>query len=248
MKPVDSHCHLDFNRFDGDRDEVIQRSKESVEFVVNAGRNLETNRKIKKICEEHPDFILPNFGLHPTYTENFDEVTEIKKFIKNEEPPAVGEIGLDHHHIETEEMRERQREVFEKMLSIAEETEKPAVIHSREAEQEVFRTVQKYNLSGVMLHCFNGTPELAERAAGAGMKIGVTTQVLYSSRVQDIVKQIPLESIMLETDSPFLYRGERNEPRNVKESVEKISEILNVEDEEVIEKTNANSRELFCQN
>jgi TatD DNase family protein len=245
MKPVDAHCHLDFERFDDDREEVIENSKGKLEFVVNAGSNMETNRKALKLGEKYPGFIVPNLGLHPTYTHDFTQLQEVKDLIREENPVAIGEIGLDHYHVKQEKIRNKQRKVFREMLELAEELEKPVVIHSREAEEEVFEIVQDYDIPHIMFHCFNGSPELAEKATEHDIKIGVTTQVLYSNRVQKIVEKIGVEEILLETDSPFLYRGDRNEPLNVKESAEKIAEIKDTEVEKVIEKTTGNARKIF---
>lgn len=245
MKPVDAHCHLDFDRFDGDRDEVVERCKEELEVVVNAGSNVEHNEKALELREKYGDFIVPNLGLHPTYTDHFDELEEIKEMIREKDPVAIGEIGLDHHHVTDEELRQKQEEVFRELLELAEELEKPVVIHSREAEERAFEVVQEYDLPDIMFHCFNGTPELAEKAAEAGITIGVTTQVLYSTRVQNIVEKISVEDMLLETDSPFLYRGERNEPVNVKESADKIAELKPRDREEVIEATTRNARRFF---
>lgn len=245
MKPVDAHCHLDFERFDNDREEVIERTKRKLEFVVNAGSNMETNRKALELGEKYPGFIIPNLGLHPTYTDDFNQLKEVKDLIREENPAAIGEIGLDHHHVKQEKIRDRQEKVFREMLELAEELEKPVVIHSREAEEEVFEIVQEYDIPHIMFHCFNGSPELAEKAVENNIKIGVTTQVLYSNRVQKIVEKIQVEEILLETDSPFLYRGERNEPLNVRESAEKIAEIKDTEIEQVVEKTTRNARKIF---
>lgn len=245
MKPVDAHCHLDFERFDEDRKEVIERSKEKLEFVVNAGSNMETNRKTLELGERYPDFVIPNLGLHPTYTDDFNQLAEIKQLIRDEDPVAVGEIGLDHYHVKQNKLQDRQEKVFREMLELAEELDKPVVIHSREAEEEVFDIVQECNVPAIMFHCFNGSPDLAEKAAGQNIKIGVTTQVLYSSKVQKIVERIEVEDMLLETDSPFLYQGDRNKPVNVVESTEKIADIKNIEVEEVVEKTTGNAREIF---
>ena len=244
MKPVDAHCHLDFEQYDGDRDEVIERCKEQLEFVVNNGSNIENNQATLKLAEEHADLILPALGLHPTYTDHFDELEEVKEMIREEDPVAVGEIGLDYHHVKEEELRERQMDVFKELLKLAEQLDKPVAIHSRDAEKQVVKTLEDYDVD-VMLHCFNGPPELAKKAVKDGAMIGVTAQVLYSARVQNIVREVDLENLLLETDSPFLYRGERNEPVNVKESAEKIAELKSVDKEEVIEKTTGNADKFF---
>lgn len=245
MKPVDSHCHLDFEQFDSDREKVLERCKEQLEFVVNAGSNLKHNQAALQLEEEYPDLVVANLGLHPTYTESFDQLEEIKRQVREHEPAAIGEIGSDHHHVTDEDLRERQEDVFREMLELAEEINLPVIVHSRDAEEKAVEILKEYSLPGVMLHCFNGSPELAEEAVAEGMKIGVTTQVLYSKRVQQIVKRIDLESLLLETDSPFLYQGERNEPVNVAESAEKIAEIKQVDEGVVIRKTTENAEEFF---
>lgn len=247
MRPVDSHCHLDFEQFDEDREKVIEKSKEELDFIVNAGSNLRHNRKSLELEEKTNGFIKANMGLHPTYTDDFNQLDRIKSQIKEHDPVAIGEIGLDFHHVKQEELRERQKEVFKEFLSLAESLDKPVVIHSRDAEETCLEILEEFDLKGVFLHCFNGITELAQKASEKGYIIGVTTQVLYSSRVQDIVEEINLENIVLETDSPFLYRGERNEPVNVIESAEEISKIKDCKKQEVTRETTKNSRELFLE-
>ena len=247
MRPVDSHCHLDFEQFDEDREKVIEKSKEELDFIVNAGSNLRHNRKSLELEEKTNGFIKANMGLHPTYTDDFNQLDRIKSQIKEHDPVAIGEIGLDFHHVKQEELRERQKEVFKEFLSLAESLDKPVVIHSRDAEETCLEILEEFDLKGVFLHCFNGRTELAQKASEKGYIIGVTTQVLYSSRVQDIVEEINLENIVLETDSPFLYRGERNEPVNVIESAEEISKIKDCKKQKVTRETTKNSRELFLE-
>lgn len=245
MKPVDAHCHIDFEQFDEDREKVIERAKEQLKFIVNAGSNLEHNDEALKLQEKYPDFVVANLGLHPVYTDSYSELEEIKQQIREEEPAAVGEIGLDHHHVEDRKTKERQEEAFREMLDLAEELNKPVVVHTRDAERRSVEILKEYSLPEVILHCFNGKPELAEEAAEEGMKIGVTTQVLYSNRVQDIVRQLEIENLLLETDSPYLYRGERNEPVNVIESAEKIAELKGIDGEKVVSTTTENARSIF---
>jgi TatD DNase family protein len=245
MKPVDSHSHLDFDRFDSDREEIIEKCRERLEFVVNAGSNMDHNRKALELEEKTCGFVRANLGLHPTYTDSFDEIDEIKQQIRERDSVAIGEIGLDHHHVTEETEREKQEEVFREMLQLAEELEKPVVLHTREAEELALQILEEFKLEGVMLHCFNGRPELAEEAVKRGYLIGVTTQVLYSTRVQNIVEEIQVEDILLETDSPFLYHGERNEPVNVHESAEKIADIKGLKKKEVVETTTGNAEEFF---
>lgn len=245
MKPVDAHCHIDFEQFDEDREEIISEAREVLEFIVNAGSNIEHNNSALELSNEFPDFVIPTLGLHPCYTDDFDQLNEVKQQIREHDPVAIGEIGLDHHHVQDEELRERQEEVFRELLQLAEDLQKPVVIHSRDAEKKAVEILREYDLPDVMLHCFNGTPELAERAVNSGMTIGITTQVLYSSRVQKIVEKLETEELLLETDSPYLYRGERNKPVHVIESAEKIAEIKSSSPEKVTESTTQNARRIF---
>jgi TatD DNase family protein len=245
MRPVDAHCHIDFEQYDEDREEVIDEAKEKLEFIVNAGSNLENNREVLDLSREHEEFIIPNLGLHPTYTDSFGELDDIKAQIREEMPAAVGEIGLDHHHVSEKQVRKRQEKIFREMLELAEKLNLSVVVHSRDAEKKTVDILKEYALPDVMVHCFNGKPELAEEAVEEGMTIGVTTQVLYSNRVQEIVKALNADDILLETDSPFLYRGERNSPVKVLESVEKVAEIKNVDEEKVIQASTENAVSIF---
>ncbi|PSH02346.1 MAG: hypothetical protein BRC26_01030, partial [Nanohaloarchaea archaeon QH_8_44_6] len=134
MKAIDAHCHLDFESFDEDREEVIEYCKKSLKFAVNAGSNIEHNKSALELQKKHPDFIVANLGLHPTYTDDFNQVEDIKQQIRENDPVAIGEIGLDYHHVEDREIREKQEEVFTELLELAEELGKPVVVHSRNAE------------------------------------------------------------------------------------------------------------------
>ena len=244
-KPVDGHCHLYLNEFEDDREKIINSSQKRLEFAAVPGMDFETNKKTLKLSNRYEDFIIPNLGLHPTYKHAFDNTGKIESQIIENNPVAIGEIGLDHHHITSKKHRKRQKKAFEKMLELAEELNKGVVVHSREAEELAHTTIQQYDIPKVFMHCFNGKPRLADKITGSKTKIGVTTQILYSSRVQDIVKAVDIGDIILETDSPYLYRGERNEPSNVVESAQKIGEIKNIDTQKVISKTTGNSARFF---
>lgn len=242
-RPVDTHCHLDFDRFESDREEVIERCENELEFVVNAGRNIETNQASLELQQSY-ESIVATLGIHPTHVDNFRQLGEVKEQVRAENPVAVGEIGLDHHHVTEPEARERQEEVFREMVELAVELQKPVVVHSRDAEEKTVKILKELD-TRAMLHCFNGSVGLTREAVNSGMKIGVTTQVLYSSRVREIVEELSLEAMLLETDSPFLYRGERNEPVNVRESAAEIADLKNCKVEKVITETTANAKQFF---
>jgi TatD DNase family protein len=208
-----------------------------------AGCDPHTNIQALELCRDR-EFLVPCLGLHPTFTDAFDELDRVEEQLRVNEPPAVGEIGLDHYHVDDAETQSRQREVFERMLGLAEDLDRPVVVHSREAERKTVDILERYSVEGI-LHCFNGSVELAERAAESGLLVGVTTQVLYSSGVESIAESVPLDSIVLETDSPFLYPDGRNEPSKVEEAAEKVAEIRNIDRQEVVESTTRNSARLY---
>ena len=245
MKGIDSHCHLDFEQFDDDREEVISRSREDLKRVVTPGANPEHNKNVFNLHKQFPEFIEFNTGLHPVYTDDFDSLSEVKSQIRNYGPCAVGEIGLDHHHVKDDGMRNRQQQVFEELLDCAEKAGKTVVLHTRDAESKVLDILDSYNLEGVFLHCFNGSESDCRRALDNEYFVGVTTQVLYSSHVQKLVSVLKLDNIFLETDSPYLYRGSRNEPLNILESAEKIADIKEVDKNQVLNATSDNALSFF---
>lgn len=244
MQPIDTHCHLDFDQYDDDREQVLQECAKRMDAVVNVGTNLERNETSLELALDH-DFIYACMGLHPTYIKDLEaeEVDRIVGQIRQHRDviQAVGEIGLDYHHIREQEWRDRQEEIFLRLLDVAEELNLPAMLHTRDAENRAVEIVEGRDLP-VIQHCFNGAPALAERCVDNGWWISLSTQVLYSQRVQNIAETAPLEHILLETDAPFLYKGERNVPWHVEESAEKIAELKGLEKAEVVAQTTENAR------
>ncbi len=252
MKLIDNHCHLDFPQYDEDREEVMEECKEKLELVVNSGSSPENNKTTLELSREHQGFVYPTMGMHPVKIDGMDEgdIEEIVNSIKQHEDEivAVGEIGMDFHHESSKEGRKKQERIFRRLLKLAEELKMPVVVHSRDAEKQVLDILDEYDLESVILHCFNGNTDLAEKAVERNYFISITTQVLYSSRVQELVKSTPLENIILETDAPYLYPGDsRNFPYKVYESLEKISDILGKEKEELADIFNRNTRDAYLQ-
>ena len=245
MKGIDSHCHLDFEQFNKDREKVIHRTMEELEMIVNPGANPKHNKRAYELSQEFPDFVKFNTGLHPVYTDDFESIEKVKKQVTRFNPPAIGEIGLDHHHVEEPEKRRHQKRIFEEMLNLAESKSLPVVLHTRDAEKQVLDILDNYSLEDVFLHCFNGSTEEVEYAMDQGYFVGVTTQILYSKSVQELTKSIDLDRLLLETDSPYLYRGSRNEPLNILESAEKMAEIKCIDKKEILQFTSKNSKEFF---
>lgn len=250
MKLIDNHCHLDFRQFDEDRDKVIERCREKLHAVVNSGSDRAANRRALELAEEHTDLVYPCIGLHPTKLDDVtDEVlAEIEGHIRahKDRIVALGEIGMDFFHEKSGEGRERQREVFKRLLELGEELELPVVVHSRDAEKQVLDVLDGFELPEAIMHCFNGNEQTLERALGAGYWISVSTQVLYSNRVQNIVAKTPADRMLLETDAPFLYPGEeRNEPWRIHESLENIAEIKEKDETRLGKQFNNNTRQAY---
>ncbi|MDY6768964.1 MAG: TatD family hydrolase, partial [Candidatus Nanohaloarchaea archaeon] len=244
MNLIDTHCHLDFDQYDDDREDVIQKCAERMAAVINSGTNVERNRASLDLARNH-DVIEATLGVHPTYVKEELDLDRIAEQIREHQRDilGVGEIGLDYHHVSDRRWREEQEEIFERFLAVAEELQLPAVLHTRDAEKQALDIVDGYDFPAVVLHCFNGAPTLAEQAVDRGYYVSISTQVLYSERVQALAETVPLEHILLETDAPFLYQGERNVPWNVGESAEKIADIKDADVEEVGEVTTRNARD-----
>lgn len=252
QKLIDNHAHLDFPQYDDDRDEVIERCREKLHAVINAGSEPEANQRALDLADEHPDFIYPCIGAHPTKLETIGEdgLEEIRDQIREQQDTivAVGETGLDYHHERSEDGREAQEGFFRPLLEDAEDLGLPIVVHSRDAEKRCLELLSSYDLPEVIMHCFNGNLEQVREAVDRGYWISVSTQVLYSTRVGEIVETAPASRILLETDAPFLYPGdERNEPWRIHESLEEIAERKDGERDELARQFNSNTSDAYMQ-
>lgn len=247
MKIFDVHCHLDFPHFDGNREEVIEKCKEELLGIINSGASYSANLKTLKLSERHSGFVFPCLGLHPAKPEEFAKKEEIKgQILENKDKiVAIGEIGLDYNYGKSFEERQKQKQIFMEMLYLAQELKKPVVVHSRNAEKEAIEILSGYRIPGVILHCFNGDLNLLKRAVEKKFFVSISTQIIYSNRVREIASQTPLDLMLLETDSPFLNRGEINYPWNVLKSLVEISKIKKKSEEYITEKLNANVSKAF---
>jgi TatD DNase family protein len=245
---TDTHCHLDFKNFNKDRDEVIQRAlKAGVTRMINSGIDLKTNRKTLELARKY-DFIFATLGLNPNgLSETNDEEVEatldqIRSHAK--EIVGVGEAGLDYYRCPDQKGRDRQRDVFRKVVSLAKELDLPQVIHARLAEDEAFDMVK--DLNKVVFHCYSGTAGTMREAVDRGFYISLATVVCKSAQHQVLARQVPLDLLLIETDSPFLSpKKGRNEPAYVLESLNLIARIKDLPPEEVAKATTANARRIF---
>jgi len=245
---TDTHCHLDFKNFNKDRDEVIQRAlKAGVTTMINSGIDLKTNRKTLELAKKY-DFIFATLGLNPNgLGEMTDEdvdatLDQIRSHAK--EIVGVGEAGLDYYRCPDERGRDRQRDVFRKVVSLAEELDLPQVIHARLAEDEAFDMVK--DLNKVVFHCYSGTVGTMREAVDRGFYISLATVVCKSAQHQVLARQVPLDLLLIETDSPFLApKTGRNEPAYVLEALNLIARIKGLPPEDVAKATTSNAKRIF---
>jgi len=243
---IDSHAHLDFPQFDSDRGNVIRRATDDRILIINSGIGPAGIERTIKLIEEY-EGILATLGLSPQEfnSDIIDETIElIRKYKKR--IIGIGEVGLDYYWVKEPEKRMLELKNFKLFIELARELKLPLVIHSRDAERDVIAKLKEEDIPA-LLHCFGGSPELANDAISFGCLISIPTSIVYSKKQQLLAERVPLESMVLESDAPFLalVPKERNEPSNIRISAEKIAEIKGISKEEIAEITTRNAREFF---
>lgn len=245
---TDTHCHLT-KEFFPCLDETIENAKKcGVKRFISAADSLSSSIEMIDIANEYKDVYIA-LGIHPENCfDNFEELKIlIEKNLNNKKFVAIGEIGLDYYY--GKDTKEKQIEIFEYQLQLAEDYNLPVVIHSRDATLDTINCLKKYNVKGVM-HCFSGSLETARELIKMGFFIGVGGVMTFkNSHIDEIIKDIPLEKIILETDSPFLtpepYRKYSNEPKYIKAIAEYLANLKHITLLEVEKATEENVREIF---
>lgn len=242
---IDTHLHL-FNE-DYDIDEVISRAKDAgVKYLIVSGSDLVDNKFNEKLLDTYDNVFL-SVGYHPSCALDVsgEDLNYLEDLIKLDRVVAIGEIGLDYHYGKDD--RDKQIELFRFQLDLAVRYNLPVVIHTRDAFLDTYNILKEYNLKGV-IHCFSGSVEVAKKYLSLGYYLGIGGVVTFkNSKLKDVVKEIGLSKIVLETDSPYLspYRGEVNEPCNVRYICDFISEYLGISSDEVLLVTTGNACRLF---
>ena len=249
---IDTHAHYDDGQFDADREELLGSMKEGgIGLIVNAGSTVASWDKIVELTEKYP-FVYGAVGVHPDEVGELDEEKFLRMadLLDRDKIVAVGEIGLDYYW--DKESHDLQKEWFVRQLGLAREKEMPVIIHSREAAADTF-DIMKQHAAGMkaVIHCYSYSPEMAREYVKMGYYIGVGGVVTFKNakKLKQVVQEIPLESIVLETDCPYLapvpYRGKRNCSLYLPYVAEQIAELKGTTVEEVIQQTEKNSRELY---
>jgi TatD DNase family protein len=249
---IDTHAHVQDEKFDEDRAEVIERAMAAgVERIINIGDTIESSARAVKLAQDYSG-VYAAVGIHPqeagkmmpSHDELLASWAELPKVV------AIGEIGLDYYYENCS--RERQREVFVRQLDVARQMHLPVSIHDREAHGDLMEIIKKEGkgISGV-IHCFSGSWEMARELLKRGWYLGIDGPLTFknAAKLPEIVQQIPLERLLVETDSPYLApvpkRGHRNEPAFVRFIAEKAAEIRGIAFEEFAAATTQNARDLF---
>lgn len=247
----DTHAHLDFKTFKDDFDSVLQRAKDNgVTHIASIGIDLQTSKNAVAIAEQHEN-IWATVGLHPCDLEDFSEenFAEQEEMLSHPKVVAVGEIGLDYYH-KLNYSNEFQIDIFRKYLRLAKKHSMPVVIHKRNSDEDTYRVLKEENVGKGILHCFDGDTKLALDFIELGFHISFPGIVTFkNSKLFEVAKELPLEKMLVETDSPFLAphpnRGKRNEPSFVRLTAEKIAEVKGISLEEFATQTTQNAKNVF---
>ena len=262
---IDTHCHIDDPCYLADLDAVIQRQKDGgVEMILVPGVNPESCKTVPAVCCKYPGYLRPALGLHPedvtqewkqaldTIRETVFHYTEL--YPESSPLVAIGEIGLDYHF--STEFKQEQQLVFREQLQWALDLDLPVMVHSRDATEDTLRIIREWyeksggRLRGVM-HCFSGSREIAMEYVKMGWNLGIGGVLTFkNSKLPETLRGIPLESLILETDAPYMapvpHRGEVNESRWMDYVAEKLSEVYHLDKNDIIESTNRAAKSLFC--
>lgn len=276
---IDTHAHVNFNAFKNDADDVIRRSLAFGTWMILVGSEIKTSKRALEYSNKYEKGVYAAVGLHPMHTheqkaggDDYDFTTRCEEFscdvyeklAQFKKTVAVGEIGLDYYHIDIKNpgasaIKQKQKEIFERQLELANNLKLPVIIHCRQAHDDMLEILKKFkknckdaisnNTSWGVMHCFSGDEELAWRYFGLGLNISFNGLITFSAQWDDLIRRLPNDKFMIETDCPYMtpepFRGQRNEPILVKKVAERIAEIKNLSFERIAELSSANARKLF---
>ncbi len=248
---IDSHCHLTKEEYKENFEEIIEDTKSNLEAIINIGCDLRTSEEALKLSKNY-DFMYAAVGIHPNYANNYNEEddTNLLKIIKEEKVVAIGECGLDYYRDITP--KDIQKRIFKKQLDWCKEFDKPVIIHGREAYKDIISilTLPEYKKVKGVMHSFAGNYKDVEKILDRFYcSISGVVTFKNAANIHEMVKEIPLERLMVETDAPYLtphpFRGKINRPSYITYTAQKIAEIKDIPYSRVIEITNENTKELF---
>ncbi len=246
---IDSHCHLLSSEYIDVNEEIKKAIASGVERIIINGIDVKSSIEAVELSKKYKEvYAAVGIGPENVYDVTESDVKKIEDISLNEKVVAIGEIGLDYYW--TKENKDAQIKILKSMLKIAKKRKLPVIVHNREATDDIYSYLKEYNVTGIM-HCFSGSVETANRFIKLGFLIGIGGVVTFKNakKVKDVVKNIPLEAISLETDSPYLtpepYRGKKNNPDKLPFIVSEIAKLKGVTNADVIKQTGTNVRSKF---
>ena len=251
MRLIDCHCHLTDEAFDDDRLFIINDlSNFAIRGIINPATNIEDSKKAIALGEKFDNFY-PMVGIHPEEVDHIKDkdLEELEILAKNDKVVAIGEIGLDYYW--KDDNKDRQKEIFIHQLDLARDLDLPAVIHVREAKDDVIEILKDYTDLKIQIHCFSDDLKTLNTYMDMGFYISIGGVVTFANGTNEHVaaRNVPIERLMLETDSPYLtpepYRGLRNDPRRVVEVARKIAELKDMKMDKLAKRTYKNTVEFF---
>lgn len=246
---IDTHCHIlkeDYNN----QEEVINNMKGSI--IIVSGASPKDIDEIIELIEKYNN-VYGTIGIHPEFADTYkkEDINKIEKYLTHPKIVGIGEIGLDYHY--GEEDKEKQKELFIKQISLANKYNKTIVIHSRDAKEDTYNIIEKYKNKETKcnMHCYSYDLEMAKKLTKNDITLGIGGILTFKNEktLKEIVKEIDLKYLLLETDSPYLtpepFRGKKNEPQNIKFVAKKISEIKDINEKKVFKETTNNAIRQF---
>ena len=250
---IDTHAHLFLPNFSEDVEQVIQNAKDSgIDYIIVPATDIETSKQTIELTKKY-DFIYGAVGVHPHDTKDWDSswIAQIEELAAGEKIVAIGEVGLDYYYDFSP--KEKQIEAFKAQIDLALKLSLPIVVHNRESDEDMMKIIREYKGSGIkaQFHCFSSSLEMARELIHLGHFVSFTGNITFkkSDSLRDVVKNISLEHVMIETDSPFMtpvpHRGKRNEPVYVKYVAEQIAELHHMTPEDIARATSYNAFRMF---
>ena len=251
----DSHCHYDFKQFNSDREILLSKTLPDygVKYLLNVGCNMSSSKDGLALANKY-DYIYASVGYHPHNAKELrdEDLAVITKMTEEPKVVAIGEIGLDFHY--NHSPKEVQIRRFKEQLDLAVNLNMPVIVHSRDADDEVFKILKQSGIAGKkggVLHCFSGDLDLAVKYTDLGFYLGIGGVVTYKNAktLREVAKNVPIQHLLIETDCPYLspepFRGQKNDSRNLRYIVETIGKNANLADETVAQITLENAKKLF---
>ena len=245
---IDTHCHIYNSEMENAEEIIKETAKNDIHIILN-GTDPQSNREILELSSKHENVHAALGYLYTFADEATDEdILSLDSQLKNEKVVAVGEIGIDYYH--TKNNKGRQKDLFEKMLELAERHSLPVIVHSRKSMQDTFDILKRHDVVGSM-HSYAGSAEMAQEFIKLGFYIGVGGPITHTNnkKTRKTVRGIDISRMLVETDSPYLApeekRGEKNTPLNLKYIIRKLAHELDMDEDEVIEVTTENAKKLF---